>query len=65
MLVIRRVCNYCPGENMITIPQFVTCRAHASYDNPQKEVNPDQTQYNVGFRLGCPENIFYPLKIQI
>lgn len=42
--------------------QFVTCRAHALDDNPQKGVNPDQTQYNLGFRLGCPENIFSPLK---
>lgn len=39
-------------EMRITIPQIVTCRAHILDDNPQKAVNPDQTQPNPGFRLG-------------
>ena len=42
-------------EMRITIQRFVTCHAHAPHDNPQKGVNPDQTQYNPGFRLDCPE----------
>lgn len=45
----------------MTITQFVTCRAHTLDDNPEKGVNPDHTQYNLGFRLACPENIFTPL----
>lgn len=27
--------------------------------NPQNGVNPDQTQNNLGFKLDCPENIFF------
>lgn len=57
-----RTWTHCPGVMRITITQSVTCRAHALDDNPQKGVNPDQTQYNPGFRLGCPENIFSQLK---
>lgn len=39
-------------EMRITILQIVTCCAHILDDNPQKVVNPDQTQYNPGFRSG-------------
>lgn len=49
----------------MTIPRCVTCRANTLNDNPQKGVNPDQTkysQYNLGFRLGCPKQHFLSIK---
>lgn len=33
----------------------VTCRANATDNNPHKGVKPDQTQYNPGFSMGCPQ----------
>lgn len=51
-------CSSSTGRNR---RHLVTCRARVLDDNPQKGVNPDQRQYNLGFTVDCAaQKTFHP-----